>query len=321
MTSLNEKKCQPCEGKVNAYSRQEAQRFLKEVPGWVLNESATTISREWIVRNFKEAINFIGLVAVQAENENHHPDIHLMSYRVVRIELSTHAIKGLSENDFILAAKINLLPVEFRQVEVKKNIISYLFTTLNVEPTKREITGLSVKYTWEQELMPDGELNVIAKTNWFYPLIIIVLVLGIGWFIKENIDTDLVLRKKVSFVKTKGGEFALKVSITARAKRDLRRIRIIDHVPHLVQLYDKFGTVHPDRVDMKSRRLEWDVPALDRGVERVFSYIVYSKIGVVGRFELPSAKAIYELEGRNKEVMSNKSFYVNELARPIPPKN
>ena len=74
-----------------------------------------TISREFITKNFMAAVTFINKVAQVAEAENHHPDVHLTSYRKLRIELSTHAIGGLSENDFILAAKINELPVELKR--------------------------------------------------------------------------------------------------------------------------------------------------------------------------------------------------------------
>ena len=66
------------------------------------------------------------------------------------------------------------------------------------------------------------------------------------------------------------------------------------------------------KIDMKNRRLEWNVESLNKGEERIFTYIIYSKIGVVGRFELPSTRAVYEKEGKVKNTESNRSFFINE---------
>ena len=112
---LTKKKCQPCEGIGKALEQKEAEQYLKSVPNWVISSDRTTISREYIARNFMTAIHFIGKAAEIAEAENHHPDIHLTGYRKLRIDLSTHASDGLSENDFILAAKINELPIELKK--------------------------------------------------------------------------------------------------------------------------------------------------------------------------------------------------------------
>jgi len=114
MTQLATKKCVPCEGKQKPYTKEEAKKLLAETPGWNLNDTAVMISREYNAKNFMAAVRFINEVAQIAESEDHHPDIHLTAYRKLRIELSTHAVKGLSENDFILAAKINELPIELK---------------------------------------------------------------------------------------------------------------------------------------------------------------------------------------------------------------
>ena len=107
MGSLTEKKCKPCEGIGKALTKKEALEYLPKVPGWNINTEGTMIDRQIQTKNFVGAVDIINKVANIAENENHHPDIHLTGYRNLRIELSTHALKGLSENDFIVAAKIN----------------------------------------------------------------------------------------------------------------------------------------------------------------------------------------------------------------------
>lgn len=111
---LAHKKCVPCEGGVPKLSRTEAEQLLKSIPGWHLTDNGERIRREWTVKNFVAGLEFFQRVGDIAEEEEHHPDLHLEDYRKVSIELWTHAIGGLSENDFILAAKINQVPVKLK---------------------------------------------------------------------------------------------------------------------------------------------------------------------------------------------------------------
>ncbi len=111
-TELATKHCEPCEGGVKAFSIDEARQQLQHLPDWRLTHDGHRIRRDWQAKDFEKAIEFLGRVAQVAELEGHHPDLHLEGYRKVWIELSTHAIGGLSENDFILAAKIDQLPIE-----------------------------------------------------------------------------------------------------------------------------------------------------------------------------------------------------------------
>ncbi|MBI2825974.1 MAG: 4a-hydroxytetrahydrobiopterin dehydratase [Planctomycetia bacterium] len=109
------KKCAPCEGGVRPYSRQEATEQLGKLAGWTLSDDGKRIRKEWLVKNFMAGIEFFDRVARLAEDEGHHPDLHLGGYRNVAIEIWTHAIGGLSENDFILAAKIDQVPVQLKK--------------------------------------------------------------------------------------------------------------------------------------------------------------------------------------------------------------
>jgi 4a-hydroxytetrahydrobiopterin dehydratase len=109
---LTQKKCRPCEGGVDPLSLQEAEEQVKKLPGWSLASDGKAIRRQWVAKDFDAAIRFFNDIAHVANAENHHPDLHLTGYRKVAVELSTHAIGGLSENDFILAAKIDQIPLE-----------------------------------------------------------------------------------------------------------------------------------------------------------------------------------------------------------------
>lgn len=111
---LRQKHCVPWEGGVPALSRDEAQKFLESIPEWRLSSDGKRIRREWRVEDFECGLEFFEEVGELAEDEGHHPDLHLTEYRNVAIELWTHAVGGLTENDFILAAKIDQLPVEIK---------------------------------------------------------------------------------------------------------------------------------------------------------------------------------------------------------------
>jgi 4a-hydroxytetrahydrobiopterin dehydratase len=111
---LQLKKCRPCEGGVEKLSPQEAAENLKSLADWRISQDGLRLEKEWNVKNFKAGIDFINRVAEVAEDEGHHPEIHLTGFRHVWIEIWTHAVGGLTENDFILAAKIDQLPIELK---------------------------------------------------------------------------------------------------------------------------------------------------------------------------------------------------------------
>lgn len=202
--------------------------------------------------------------------------------------------------------------VEKSEVNLKKNIISRLFTSFSPEPDVVERQGMVVYYTWKRDIRPGESLKIIVKTNWLFPALIMLFIIAVVILAKQYSKTDLVLRKKVSFVKAKGGEFALKVSIFIHAKKYVERISIIDRLPPLVKIYGRFGGKEPLRVNEKNRKIEWEFESLESGETRVLSYIIYSKIGVLGKFALPTATALYEREGRIRESESNRAFFVAE---------
>ena len=111
---LAEKHCTACEGGVEKYTPAQAAELLVALSGWHLTGDGLRIRKDWQVKNFLAGIEFFTRVAELAEAEGHHPDLHLEGYRHVWIELWTHAVGGLSENDFILAAKIDRLPIRLR---------------------------------------------------------------------------------------------------------------------------------------------------------------------------------------------------------------
>ena len=108
MSDLTQKKCVPCEIGTPPLASEQFNPLLKQLKlDWEVIEGKK-IRHEFKFKNFAEAIDFVNKVAKLAEEENHHPNIHIYYSRVV-VDLTTHNIKGLSENDFILAAKIEII--------------------------------------------------------------------------------------------------------------------------------------------------------------------------------------------------------------------
>lgn len=107
---LYQKHCVPCEGNVPAFSKLENIEYIKQINEWLLIEDQA-IEKILLFKDFKEAIRFINKVAEIAEEENHHPDILLFGWNKIKLSLSTHAVNGLTENDFILASKIDLIRI------------------------------------------------------------------------------------------------------------------------------------------------------------------------------------------------------------------
>ena len=110
MNDLVEQHCKPCEGGVKAYTSTVAKTMLKKLhSGWKLKADGKSIRREFRFKNFYRTMSFVNAVAHIANSEDHHPDLEV-GYDYCNIVFTTHAIKGLSANDFICAAKIDTLP-------------------------------------------------------------------------------------------------------------------------------------------------------------------------------------------------------------------
>ena len=109
MSDLLNKKCVPCEGGVLPFDISEIHKYQKKVDGWniIKNEKEKFfLNKKFNFENFSESQEFVNKVGIISEEEGHHPDI-LFGWGYAEIKITTHAIEGLSENDFILAAKID----------------------------------------------------------------------------------------------------------------------------------------------------------------------------------------------------------------------
>ncbi len=214
--------------------------------------------------------------------------------------INTHTIKKENIGNTPMASEI----------KIQKNILSRLFTSFNVEPDLAKREGFRVFYFWNRELSPGEVLTVRATTNWIIPIIVVLLIVSIVVMAKRYSRDNLLLKKRISFVKAKGGEFALKVTITVKARKNLERVNIIDRLPAIVKIYERFGSEKPSSIDEKHKKIQWEFERLEQGEVRALSYIIYSKVGVLGKFVLPSAVGVYEVDGKIAESKSNRAFFV-----------
>lgn len=106
MNDLSTQRCQACEGGVLPFTDKEIQLNLAQIPGWQYEQG--TLARDFVFKNFYQTMAFVNAIAWLAHQENHHPDLEV-GYQHCRVRYSTHAIQGISNNDFICAAKVNNL--------------------------------------------------------------------------------------------------------------------------------------------------------------------------------------------------------------------
>lgn len=107
-TPLIGQTCAVCRGDTPSLTREEAEGLMTQTPNWMLSDDGRMIHRSFIFKNFREVLAFVNRVSAVADLEDHHPDVH-WSWNKLTLEITTHAIRGLSKNDFILAAKIDAL--------------------------------------------------------------------------------------------------------------------------------------------------------------------------------------------------------------------
>lgn len=194
-------------------------------------------------------------------------------------------------------------------VFASKNKIASWFTSFNVEPTNVYSEGNLVFYTWNKELAPQESFTVIVRTNFALPLFILLIFFISSIFAFKLNQNKLIIKKRVIKVKTSTGRFASKVLIYVKAKADVHDITLIDRLPHISELYERFS-INPDIIDQKSGKIEWFIDSLHNNEERVYSYILTSKVHFFGRFEFPQAKAIYRYKGKTRKTFSNRLFFL-----------
>ncbi len=178
-------------------------------------------------------------------------------------------------------------------VEIVKNRFENAFTSSNIEPTSKEPSGILVRWEWQRELQPGETFNLEVHTDYTIPAIILILIIIVIlaiWLVRRP---RVIIKKKAYRIKTKGGEFAIKIVLVVKnIGREIKNVKCVDWLPHMInKIYERFGMAKPDKIE--KNRLMWNFGDMMPGEEKVVSYIVYSKIVPVGTLTLSRASVAY----------------------------
>ncbi len=202
-------------------------------------------------------------------------------------------------------------------VDIKKDIISRLFTSFSAEPDSTSRNGFWITYSWSKKLGPADRFDVKVTTNYLLPILIIIAIVLIVIGIRRFTQTKILIEKSVVPVKTSSGQFALRIKLRIKSVRRVSNVSLIDRIPGIVQIYEKAPSIiKPTKIDSNNKRIQWDIGDMSIGEERSFSYVVYSTVGVVGKFALPQALAVFEKDGQIHEVESNVVYFLTEQKAP-----
>ncbi len=200
---------------------------------------------------------------------------------------------------------------EIATISMSKNILTRLFTVFSEQPARVDKSGLFVYYEWEQVIAPGETYSVTATTNYTLPFLLalfVVILIYIIWRMNAQIVT---IQKRVTYVKTRGGELALRVRLKVKARKKVTDAVLTDRLPSIAKLYEGFAR-KPDHINHSARTISWNMHTLDAGEERVFTYIMYSKISIVGRLALPLAHVTYKRNGKAGKGESNATSFLQE---------
>lgn len=197
-------------------------------------------------------------------------------------------------------------------IVVEKSVLASLFTSFSGEPRTKKESGKYI-YEWSQELNPGESLEVTIKTSYYLPFIVLLLIILAVIVFKIVTAPQVKITKKAVRVRTKSGIFASRMIVNVKnIGNPITNVKVIERLPAFTEiLRDKFGFVTPSEI--KKRTVIWDFEKLGKGEEIMFSYVVYSKINVFGKLEVPSAVVTYrDDKDEFREEMSNKIYILSE---------
>lgn len=191
-------------------------------------------------------------------------------------------------------------------------VVSSLFTTFNDAPKTRK-EGQMYIYEWEKELNPGESYTVSLKTNYYMPFLVFLLLLLALVIFKVVTKSPVEITKKVARVKTKSGAFASKIIISVKnTGKPVTNVKIIDRLPAFTEILpNKFSVLTPSEI--KKRSVVWSIPQMATDEEILFSYIVYSKVNIFGKLEVPPAVVTFiDHKDNFLESQSERIFIISE---------
>lgn len=204
------------------------------------------------------------------------------------------------------------------EIMVRKNIFANAFTSFSLKADEVRKSATSYTFMWHKSLRPGESFSVEVRTNYILPLGILLAAIVAAVLVTIWLKTSLIVRKKAVRIRSKTGEFAIKIMLLVKARDSLNNIFIRDRLPRLAELHERYGTIKPSNVDKERRIIEWHIPHLNKGEEHIISYVIYSKVSVLGKFEMPRASVSFDnMKGEHKSTASNAVLFFSEERVPL----
>jgi len=192
---------------------------------------------------------------------------------------------------------------------LRLNSFQRTFTYYDIEPTYKERRGDGYYYIWRFELQPGQRYTLNVKTNYRDPILVLIILALIFYFIYYNLTKKVTLKKKVLTLKSNEGISEMKVLLILKnpGKKTIKSIRLVDQLHNIVKVPDTFGSLKPSSVKKYDNRvvLVWDIDNVVGGEERVISYKVKAEVNVIGKLSIPRALCRYRKDNRVVIVKSN----------------
>lgn len=206
-------------------------------------------------------------------------------------------------------------------ISLNRSVVSSLFTTFNDSPKTRKEGGVYL-YEWEKEINPGEAYTVYLKTNYYVPFGVFLLLLLALVIFKIVTKSPVEIVKKVGRVRTKSGAFASKIILSVKnTGKPVTNVKVIDRLPAFTEiLQSKFSVLTPSEI--KKRSVVWSIPQMSTGEEIMFSYMVYSKVNILGKLEVPPAVVTFiDSKDNFLEAQSEKIFIISEDEKKVEDEN
>jgi hypothetical protein len=207
------------------------------------------------------------------------------------------------------------------QISANRTMLQSMITSFNLNPDSVKRDGGMYIYDWSRKLNPGESYTIVMETNYSWPWIVLIVIVAGYLAVRQLTKKPIKIRKKAYRLKTKSGHFAAKiVLILKNTGKEISNAKIIESLPPFTELMqDRFGTIKP--AEVRKHSVIWDFARIAAKEEMILSYIVYSKVSVVGNIEVAPAIATYQTgKGIIKESKSNKIIILTEERKPEEPK-
>ena len=201
------------------------------------------------------------------------------------------------------------------RIDINRSAFGKIFSSKSIAPDFVKKVGNEVIFSWERELQPQESFVVRVNTDYLTPLLALIIIIIIAIILNAVFKPVVFVEKKLVKARTKTGHFASKIILHVKNKGPaIKDVKIIERLPPFTELVpERFGTIAPSEI--KKSSIIWNIPEIAGGEEVIVSYIVYSKVSIIGKLTVPPAIVTYQAKNGNlKEQFSNSLYILAEHA-------